>query len=127
MIMIKKLTQEDVEACSFKPEPHTVSLRENGEWWGLVKDEKILSVCCVSNRHGGKYFSQTFTPMEERRKGYCSRLLYFLANHIYYQHKCIAHCLKKSVNCYMRAGFRFVKLRKFKYGDQYYMEKDAKG
>ena len=123
---ISRIRKEDVIAQNWKPEPHTVSLKDEGEWWGCIsEDNRLLSVVCVSDKHGGKYFSETFTPVEYRGKGLCSTLLGYLAKQIYKDDLLIAHCLKASVNCYKFAGFKLEKVRHFKYGDQYFMKKEV--
>lgn len=123
---ICRILKEDVQAQGWKPEPHTVSLKDDGDWWGCVDSEgKILSVVCVSEKHGGKYFSETFTPIQYRHSGLCSALLKYLAEQVYKDDLLIAHCLRASVNCYKFAGFRLEKVREFKYGNQYFMKREA--
>lgn len=108
----------------WKPEPHTVALKDDGEWWGCIsEDGRLLSVVCVSEKHGGKYFSETYTPPEYRHKGLCTTLLVFLAKTQYKNDLLIAHCLNASVNCYKAAGFKHYKTREFKYGTQYFMKR----
>lgn len=125
MYRIKKITLDDVKACKFKPEPHTVSLKDNGEWYAVEKDKEIISVLCVSDKHGGKYLSENYTKPEFRGKGVFTMLLNFIVNTLYKNDLIIAHCLKASVNCYKRVGFTHYNTREFKYGTQYYMRREA--
>lgn len=123
---VKKISKEVVRDQGWKPEPHTVSLKDDGEWWGCVDDEgRLLSVVCVSDKHGGKYFSETYTPPGFRNRGFCSVLLGFLAKTEYKNELLIAHCLKASFNCYKSAGFNLFNIRKFKHGDQYFMKREV--
>lgn len=122
-LKIKIIGIEDVEKCKFKPEPHTVALKDKGCWWALLLNGEIVSVVCVSDKHGGKYYSEVFTPVEHRNRGYSTKLIRFLANKIYKNYYQIAHCLKASVNVFDRAGFRLKTIRRFKHGNQFFMEK----
>lgn len=123
-LKIRTASQEEIKNCRFKPEPHTVALKDDGCWWALCKDGEIVSVLCVMDKNGGKCYTNVFTPKEHRGKGYSTVLVRFLSNKIYQREYQIAHCLKASVNVFERAGFRLKKVRRFKYGDQYYMEKE---
>ena len=125
-IKVQRIDRCLVEKQKWKPEQHTVSLKDDGEWWGCISGEILKSVVCVSDKHGGKYFSEVYTPPEYRRKGYCTLLLKCLANEVYGEQLLIAHCLKSSVGCFWSAGFRIYKKRYFKHGDQYYMKRKRK-
>ena len=120
---IKAITQEQVIACNFKPEPHTVSLKDDGCWWALMDGDEILSVVCVSNKNGGKCYSQVYTPPNHRGNGYSTKLIRTLSEKIYAKEYQIAHCLKASVNIFYNAGFALKTIRYFKHGNQYFMEK----
>ena len=125
-LKIKHIDFSEIEKQNFKPEPHTVALIDEGDWWAVVdENENILSVTCVCDRHGGKYFCQTFTPKEYRKNGYCTKLLNYLSKKVYKNDKLIAHCLKASVHCYFDAGFELTKIRPFKHGTQYYMIREV--
>lgn len=123
---ISRILKSDVLAQKWKPESHTVSLKDDGEWWGVFDSGLLLSVVCISEKHGGKYFSETFTPVQYRGRGLCSALLKYLAEQVYKNDLLIAHCLKASVNCYKFAGFHLEKVREFKYGNQYFMKREAR-
>ena len=121
----KRITHDLVRSQKWKPEPHTVALADDGEWWGLFDGDNLVSVLCVSDKHGGKYFSENYTAPEYRNKGYFCMLLNYVANVVYAGHKCIAHCLMASYNCYMLVGFKYQKTRYFKHVTQLYMIKEA--
>lgn len=123
--MIEKISLEEVQSYNFILDPHTVSLKDNGEWWGFKIDGRVISVLCVSDKHGGKYFSENYTDPEYRGQGYFTKLLDYVSNQVYKDYKCIAHCLKSSKNCYERCGYTHYKTREFKYGTQYFMIKNV--
>lgn len=124
---IKAVKKEYVQSMKWKPEPHTVALKDDGEWWGIFDDsENLMGVVCVSNKHNGKYFSETYTAPEYRNKGYCSMLISYLAKNIYPNDLLIAHCLKSSKHCFQLAGFKQYNFREFKHGNQYFMKREVK-
>lgn len=123
---IARINLSDVKACHFKPEAHTVSLKDDGEWWAMLDEGKIVSVLCVSDKHGGKYFSENYTEPDYRGKGLFTTLLDVVANKVYNDCYKVAHCLIASKGCYKRCGFELFNTRYFKHGTQYYMRKEAK-
>lgn len=123
--MHKVTTLEEVRKCGFKPEPHTVSFKDDGEWHVLTMGDDIVCTVCITDKHGGKYFSEVYTVPEYRGRGLCTFLITFVADVLYPNHRCIAHCLESSVHCFERAGFKEVGYRKFKHGDQHVMQKEA--
>lgn len=125
--MIEVVSFDDVRACHFKPEPHTVSLSKydpRETWYAYKIDGKIVSVMSVSEKHGGIYIGEMYTIPEYRRRGLNSLMIMNVCE-MYPNRKKIAHCLNTSKKIMEGCGFVHYKTVYYKHGTQYYMKKEA--
>lgn len=122
--MIKMVSLEEIKACGFKPEPHTVAFGGDvEEWFAYTLGDKIVSVLGVSDRHGGKYISSCYTLPEYRRRGLLSMLILEVIDR-YEGQKLVSHCLESSKDIFARCGFMCYKTVNYKHGTQYFMRRD---
>ena len=122
--MIERVSVDEVKACGFKPEPHTVAFDGADEWFAYRVGENIAAVLGVSDRHGGKYISSCYTAPEYRRRGLQSMLVLYVCE-LYPNCKKIAHCLDSSKHIFEQCGFQHYRTVYYKYGTQYFMKREA--
>ena len=104
-------------------EPHTVSLKDEGHWWGYKLENEVVSVLCIRKYHNNNwYLSENFTKQEHRKKGYFTKLLSEVMKH--YDGVFEAHALISSVRVYLSMDFEMANIRRYKNGDQYIMIKE---
>lgn len=120
--MIKIVSKKEVQECGFKPEPHTVQFTDDGNWYAYLYGDRIVSVLCVSDKHGGKYISSCYTLPEYRKRGLQSMLITQVCED-YPNQKIIAHCLASSMKVFAGCGFEHYKTIEYKHGTQYFMWK----
>lgn len=123
---IELITGEDVLACGYKPDPHTVSLKDHGDWYCLNVNGKRVSFLCIREQRGELYIGEVFTAKEHRRKGYFFALLDFVCNHVYPEYSISTHALLASKGTFEKCGFKQFAFREFKYGNQWWLRRNGK-
>lgn len=126
MYLVIKTSAEEIAKLKLKPDPHTVSLKDKGQWFALTENNEILSLLCIREQMGELYIGEVFTPMKYRNHGYMTELIRYVSNDIFRGFQISTHALKSSKHCFERCGFREYKFRHFKYGDQYWMRREGK-
>lgn len=125
-MIIEKITNADVLACGYDPDPHTVSLKDKGEWFCLNVDGKRVTFLCIRKQRNELYIGEVFTAREYRRRGYFYFLLDFVVNKVYPQYSISTHALMQSKNTFEKCGFKQFAFREFKYGNQWWLRRDGK-
>lgn len=125
-LKIEKITVEEVQKCGYKPDEHTVSLKDTGDWYCLNVSGKRVSFLCVRLQKGEYYIGEVFTAKEHRRKGYFSILLDFVANNLYKGYSISTHALITSKSVFERYGFEQYAYREFKHGNQWWLRRRGK-
>lgn len=129
MNVIEMVAPDEVKACGFKPEPHTVSFTgaaDPGDTYYAYKiDGRIAGVLTVANKHGGKYIGKVFTDFPYRGRGIATKLIKYIIMQEYPGEKFIAHALITSKRIFERLGFECYKTVPFKHGTQYFMKMEV--
>lgn len=125
MYSIKTMTRENVMNLGFKPEPHTVSLKDKGIWYCLCKDDEILSLLCIRKQRNELYIGEVYTPPKHRRKGYFTVLTKYVVDKIYPNYSVSVHCLEASKRGFEKAGFKQYTFREFKHGNQWWLRREG--
>ena len=123
MIKIAKLSKEDVMACGYVPDPHTVTLKDDGEWYALGVDDKWVTFVCIRPRGDEMHIREVFTVPEYRRRGYLYKLVSYVVDVEYAGYQISVHALRKSRDCFKKCGFKEFSFRHFKYGDQWWLRR----
>ncbi len=123
---IKKIELEDVIKCGYKPEPHTVSLRDCGDWYAIEIEGRLVSFCCIRKQRNELYIGEVFTAKEFRKNGYMTMLIDYIANSLYPEYSISTHALVASKHCFELCGFKQYAFREFKYGNQYWLRRSGK-
>lgn len=109
-----------------KPDPHTVTLKDKGIWYGLFDEGQILSALCIRPQQGELYIGEVFTLPEHRRKGNFRKLLDYVCNTIYPDYSINTHALISSKKVFESCGFVQYSYREFKYGNQWWLRRKGK-
>lgn len=124
---IRKVTLEQVQACGFKPEPHTVAFKESeGQYYALLMEDEIASVLRVRLKGKTLYVGEVYTAPKWRKKGLCRTLVDMVTNEIYSGYRMTAHCLQSSKRIFERCGYVQYSQRDFPHGTQYWMKREGK-
>lgn len=128
MYTVKLITKDKIQCLGFKPDPHTVSLKDDGLWYALCDDALVLvlSLLCIRKQRNELYIGEVFTPKEFRRKGYFSHLLKYVVDCVYPEYSISTHALLASKKCFENAGFEEFSFRHFKCGDQWWLRRKGK-
>ena len=116
---------QEIKACGFKPEPHTVAFQDEGNWFAVKNGEKIVSCLCVKQMKNTLCMSNLYTLPEYRHRGIMTKLVDFVVNKVYAGRKMEAHCLKASREIVLAAGFHVESVVYFKHGTQWRMKRDG--
>ena len=82
-IKIDTIDNADILACGYKPDPHTVTLKDNGKWFALFSEDIPVSFLCIRKQRNELYIGEVFTAQEYRKKGYFTTLLRYVADVVY--------------------------------------------
>lgn len=125
-LILKIVSKEQIAACKYIPDEHTVSLRDNGIWYALEKNGILVSFLCIRVQRNELYIGEVFTAQKYRKRGYFFRLLDYVVNTIYAGYSISTHALITSKNGFLACGFKQFAFRRFKYGDQYWLRREGK-
>lgn len=126
MLKIERVTQEEIRACKFKLDDHTVRLTDKGTWYALRDNGEIASVLCIRPQRNELYIGEVFTDHKYRGRGYFTLLCDYVVNKLYAGYSISTHALKSSKNGFIRCGFVQYAFREFKYGNQWWLRRDGK-
>jgi GNAT superfamily N-acetyltransferase len=129
MDIIEQVSFDEIKACRFKPEPHTVSFVGKADaadtWYAYKVSGKIAGCISVADKHGGKYIGSVYTDFPYRRRGIAEAMIRFVADSLYPKNKCIAHCLITSKRIFEKCGFIHYKTVYYKHGTQYFEKREV--
>lgn len=91
-------------------------------YYGLFVENKLVSVTGLKETDNAVRLKANYTPPAERKKGYFSVLLKYVAA-LYPGKRVEAHCLEASHRIYLRQGFRLKQVKACKAFKLYYVEK----
>lgn len=126
MLTISKVTKEQIKECNFDIDPHTVRLTDDGEWFALKKDGRIVSVLCIRIQRNELYIGEVFTEKQSRGNGFFTLLCDYVVNTIYSGYSISTHALAASKKAFERCGFEQFSYREFKYGNQWWLRRKGK-
>lgn len=126
MLTVRKVDNEEIQACNFSIDPHTVTLKDKGQWYALTDESKILSVLCIREQRGEHYIGEAFTDKSQRGKGYFTLLCSHVVDKIYTGYSVSTHALAASKRAFERCGFKQYAFREFKYGNQWWLRREGK-
>lgn len=126
MYLIKKISSDDVLKWEYKPDPHTVSLKDKGEWFALFVDNVAVSFLCIRKQRNEMYIGEVFTAKQYRRKGYFTALCKYVVDEIYPGLSVSTHALASSKDGFLKCGFQQFAFREFKYGNQWWLRREGK-
>lgn len=121
---IRIVNKEEIDRMHFKPEPHTVDLKDHGDWYGFFVDDRLVAVACVRIQRNSLYFGSLFTDQKFRHMGIMTKLVAYIMDTVPW-HSYTAHCLAASRNIFLKLGFTETNVRYFPGGTQYWMKKEA--
>ena len=124
--MIRKTSREEIARIGLRPDEHTVSLKDKGEWYALEQDGEMITFLCIRIQRRELYIGEIFTRPEYRGRGACTRLLRFVVDEIFPGLSINTHALRASRDIFRKCGFQEYAFRHFKYGDQWWMRRPGR-
>jgi len=123
---IEEILPEDIQKMNYKPDPHTVTLKDHGKWFALFLNDVPVSFLCIRKQRNELYIGEVFTAYEHRKKGYFTTLLRYVADVVYPEYSISTHALASSKGGFESCGFKQFTFREFKYGNQWWLRRDGK-